>query len=772
VSAIGRRVRRGDGEAKVRGAAIYGMDYAEPGMLPSAVRRADLAAARISRVDTTAASAMPGVRAVVTAADAPVLSGKLGLKDQTMFAAGYVRYAGEPIAAVAADTPEQAAAAAAAIEIELEPLEPVLDLSTALDEGTRLVHPEWADYEAVMPGHRHGNLAWEARIDHGDVDAAFAAAYAVVADEFRVPRQHQSPIEPHVAVARFELGRFIVHTPTQHPYLVQARVAELLRVPPSAVRVIVPTVGGGFGGKIDCMLEPIACLLARISGRPVRVVNDRADELATTGPRENALIRLRTAVDAGGRILAQEGHIIADNGANSSGETVACACVAPLTLGGTYAIPAARYRSQVVYTNTAPTAAFRGIGGVYSVFAQELHLDHIARGLDIDRREFRLRNVLRAGDEMVNGQVMADAFLVEALESIERRAPWAELKAHSRPLRGVAVVPVTWITNPGPSDVTVRLAEDGNVVLTCAGVEIGTGSVAVGIRQVVAEQLGVPVDDVLVVTTDTDGAGYDHGTQGSRTVYGLGSAAIDAAAKVKAQILATAAAMLEAAEADLELVDARVGVIGDPRGSVSLASVAARSLWSTGPISATGRFVGRPVPFDQSRLAGALFTYFNAASYHAHLAEVEVDPDTGRVRVLRYLVAQDVGKAINPTMIEGQVQGGVAQGIGYALFEELRLGPDGLVQDTDLEHYRLPTALDVPSIDLEILENPCASGPFGAKGAGEAPIVPVAAVIACAVADAIGRPINELPISPARVLAALREPAALAGTQSYDPAVL
>ncbi|MFC5996295.1 xanthine dehydrogenase family protein molybdopterin-binding subunit [Pseudonocardia hispaniensis] len=764
--AIGRRVRRADGEPKVRGSAIYGMDHVEPGMLHGAVRRAEVPAARIVRLDTTAAAQMPGVRAVATAADAPGLSGMLVLKDQSVFASEVIRYVGEPIAAVAADTPAQAAAAAAAIELELEPLDPVLDLDTALDSDTRLIHPDWESYQTLVPGPRGGNLAWEARLERGDVDAAFASAYRVVSDEFRVPRQHQSPIEPHAAVARYDQGRFTVHTPSQFPYLVRGRVAELLGVRPSAVRIVVPTIGGGFGGKLDALLEPLACVLARKAGRPVQLLNSRADELRTAGPRENAIVRLRTAVDAEGRILAQDGHILADNGANSSGETVACAGVAPLALGGTYRIPAARYVSQVVYTNTPPTAAFRGVNGPYCIFAQEMHLDHIARELGIDRREIRLRNVLRPGQAMVNGQVLEDAFLVEALESVESRAPWAELTGRARPLRGVAVVPVTWITNPGPAEASVKLAEDGTVMVTCAAAEIGTGAVTTGVRQIVAETLSVPIEDVLISAPDTDAGGYDHGAQGSRTTYGMGKAAGDAAEQVRDQILQTAADLLEASPEDLELGNGQVRVVGAPDATVTLAAVGGAAMWAGGPISASGRFVSPPVPFDAGCMAGALFTHFSAASYHAHLAEVEIDPDTGAVTILRYVIAQDVGRAINPTMIEGQVHGGVAQGLGYAMLENLRLDEAGRVLDAGLESYRLPTALDVPPIDLEILENPCSSGPFGAKGAAEPPIVPVAAVIACAVADAIGRPINELPVSPFAVLGAWREGADVVGAST------
>jgi CO/xanthine dehydrogenase Mo-binding subunit len=758
--AVGRSIPRPDAEAKVRGAAVYTVDLAEAGMLHAAVLRAELSAARITRLDTSAAAGLPGVHAVVTGADAPALSGMLVVKDQTVFAIDTVRYAGEPIAAVAAETPEQAAAALAAIELELEPLDPVVDLDAAVAPDARLIHPGWADYAAPVDGFRSGNIAWDARLEKGtdeEWSAAFAAAHRVVSDEFRVPRQHQTPLEPHACVARYTTGRYTVHTSTQFPHSVRSRTAELLGIRPSAVRVLVPTVGGGFGGKLDAMLEPMACLLARRSGRPVRLVNSRAEELATAGPRENAVLRLRTAVDAEGRILAQEADVLTDNGANSSGETVICAGLPALALGSTYRIPLARYRTRVVYTNTAPTAAFRGVGGPYVVFAQESHLDHVARALGVDRRELRLRNVLRPGEAMVNGQALDDPILIEALESVERRAPWdRERPATPGKLRGKAVVPLTWLTNPGPGEASVSLSDDGTVLVTTAATEIGTGAIQTGVRQIVAERLGVHVDDVLVSTPDTDAAGFDNGAQGSRTTYGAGNAAGEAAGELREQILRTAADMLEAAETDLEIAGDVVQVAGSPGASVTLAAVSAAAMWSSGPLSATGRFVAQPPEFDAGCVIGGLFSTINATSSHAHAAEVEVDPDTGEVTVLTYVVAQDVGRAINPAMIVGQVNGAVAQGVGYALYEDLRIGPDGRVLDRNLETYRIPTALDVPPIDLEILENPLPTGPYGAKGVAEPPIVPVAAVLACAVSDAIGVTVTDLPLSPFAVLAALR----------------
>lgn len=752
MSVIGTSVRRSDGEEKVRGDAVYGTDYAEPGMLHAAVLRSPVAAGRITRLDTESARGMPGVRAVVTGVDAPGISGWV-IKDQRLMAVEEVRYVGEPVAAVAADTNEQARAAVAEIDLGIDLLDPVLTPLEALEAGARVLHPDWESYALLAPGPRGGNVAWDSSLERGDVDTAFASAHLVVTDEFAVPRQHQSPIEPHAAVARYEAGRFVVHTPAQYPFLVRDRTAEFLGLRASAIRVVVTAIGGGFGGKLDAMLEPIACLLARRSGRPVRLVNTRREELTTASPRENATVRLRTAVAADGTLLAQEGDVLGDNGAYS-GETVFCASIPPVFLGSTYRIPNVRYRSRVVYTNTPPTAAFRGVNAPYCAFAQEMHLDHIAREVGVDRRELRLRHVLRAGEEMVNGQPLPDAAFEEAFAKVEQLAPWAELTARKIPYRGIGIVATTWLTNPGPGGATVKVNEDGTVTVISGGAEIGTGAMATGVRQLVADELGLPVDDVLLAETDTDAGAYDGGAQGSRTLFGVGNAAVGAASEVREKLLTVAAELLEASPADLELVDGHAAVTGAPGQRVPMAAIAAAATWTRGPISATGTHIAPPLPFDSGCMSGAIFTTFAAASYHVHLAEVDVDPDTGKVTVLRYVVAQDVGRAVNPQMIEGQIHGGVLQGLGYALYEDLRIS-GGVVMDENLETYRLPTALDAPPIDIALLEKPCPYGPTGVKGVAEPPIIPVAAVIGAAVSDAIAAPLRQLPLTPFAVLEAL-----------------
>jgi CO/xanthine dehydrogenase Mo-binding subunit len=751
---VGRSVRRADGAAKVTGAATYCVDREEPRMLHAALLRSPVAAGRITRLELSPARDLPGVRAIVSAADAPGRSGMF-VNDQPLFAAGTVRYIGEPVAAVAADTIEAARAAVAAIELEIEPAAAVTEIEAALAGDAPLVHPDWASYRSELEGTRDGNRLWEAELVSGDVDAGFAREdVLVLEDEFRVPRQHQSYIEPHCAVARYETGRYVVHCSTQFPALVRDRTAEALGVRGSAVRIVADTVGGGFGGKLDAGPEPYAGLLARHARRPVKLVYTRAEEFVAGTMRENAIVRLRSAVTRDGDVVAQEAEWAMDAGAYA-GETPAIAGIAMLTVSGAYRVGAVRYRGHAVYTNTPPTGSFRGVCGPYMVFATERHMDRIAGAIGVDRRALRMRNAHRPGDRLPNGQELADTAFAEAFERIEAIAPWAEVSAR-RPYHGVGIVAVTWLTNPLAGSATLKLNEDGTIGLVTAATDIGSGAVSMGLVQIVAEELGVRPEDVLLHAPDTDAAPYDAGAQGSRTVYNVGNAIIRAASQVREQILERAAGLIEAAAEDLRLVDGHVEVAGSPRHRVPLADVAAAALADIGPIAATGSAVSAPAPVDEATMRGAYMRHLNAPTSHVHLAEVQVDPDTGRVEVLRYVVAQDVGRAINPAGIEGQIHGGVAQGIGYALFENIRLA-DGRVLESDLESYRLPGALDIPRVEAILLEHPDPAGPYGAKGAGEPPIVPVAGAIANAVSDAIGRPIDRLPITPFDVLAALRE---------------
>lgn len=764
-SVIGEKIKRSDGITKVTGEAVYAVDYAEPGMLHAKLLRSPVPAGIIKKLDVSAARAMPGVRGVFTSEDAPDALAGWVLCEQRLLATDVVRYEGEPVAIVVADDLELARDALELIRLEIEPTEAVADIDAALAEGAPLVHPDWESYRPAIPSDfpRHGNVATETVYDPDSeaIEKAFEEADLVVEDAFRVPRQYQAYLEPKSAVAKFEDGRYLIHTAHQYPFNVRDRVAQFLGVRPSDVRVLGHHIGGAFGGKLDAALEPHAALAAKLTKRPVKLVNDRMEDLLTCTSRENAIVRIRTALTADGLIIGRDVDCLMDNGAYS-GESPGLASVPIHVFGQVYRAGAARIVTKLVYTHTAPTGAFRGVGGTYLYFALERHMDNCARRLGVDRREFRLNNLIKGGDSALNGQVLADAdILREAFERVEEVGPWAELidKPPTKgKLHGVGIAATTWLTNPMPGSLVLKLSEDGTIGVVTAATENGSGAVSMGVTQIVAAELGVQPADVVVTMPDTDTAGYDAGSQGSRTTHIVGRAATIAAVEMRDRIFSVAANLLEADKNDLELSGGSVIVKGDPQSGVTLAEVASTATWTVGPITASGSYTTPPLPFNPGCATGLLFPLFPTPTYHVHLAEVEVDLATGKVEVLRYIVAQEVGKAINPVGVRGQIQGGVAQGLGYALYENIEL-VDARYQERRLETYRLPLAVDVPDVEIILLEHPEPTGPYGAKGVAEPSIVPVAAAIGNAVADAIGGPIDRLPITPADVLAALDDTA-------------
>lgn len=756
---IGARTPRTDGETKVRGEAVYAVDYAEVGMLHAKLLRSPVAAGTIRRLDTSAAQRLPGVHGIFIARDAPIARAGSLVKDRPLFASEVVRYEGEPIAGVVAESVEQAQAAVAAIRLEIEPMQPVGNFDVALADGARLVHPDWETYECSVEYPRFGNVASETVFDPDPeaVRSMFEMADVVVESEYRAGRQYQAYLEPKSAVARYEDGRFIVHTSSQYPFNVRDQVAEVLGVRPSRVRVIGTHIGGGFGATLEAALEPYAALFAWKVGRPVKLLNGRLEDLLTCNSRGNAIVRMRTALSVDGRILGREVECLMDNGAYS--DRVPTATSLPLhVFGQVYRAGATRVVCKLVYTNTAPTGAFRGVSGVYLYFALERHMDECAVRLGIDRREFRLKNLIRDGDASLVGQVLEDAgILREAFDRIERVAPWAEItsKASSKgKLHGVGIAAVTWLTNPRSGGVTLKLNEDGTLGLVTGATDNGSGAVTMAVTQIAAEEFGVSPRDVVVLLPDTDSAIYDAGSQGSRTTHIVGRATRIAAQEVRAKIFKVAADLLEAAEVDLQLAEGTVRVTGSPDRRVSLADVAAAAMRSTGPIAGTGSYTTPMPTYDPACATGLLIPTFPTPTYHVHLAEVEVDPATGQVTVLRYIVAQEVGKAINPDGVRGQIQGGVAQGLGYVLYESLDI-EDSRYKQRTLEMYRLPLAVDVPNVEIILLEHGEAAGPHGARGVGEPPIVPVAAAVGNAICDALGKSINRIPIRPDDILASL-----------------
>lgn len=752
-SVVGTSTRRLDGLSKVRGEAVYAVDVGLPGMLHAGILGSPVPAGRIVACETSAAEQIEGVWAVITADDAPTHRTGLVVHDQRIFASGYVAYEGEPIAAVAAETPELVRRALDAIRLEIEPTAPVVDLDRAVRSDSPLVHPDWESFGTGGDVPRHGNVCGELTSDPPGVDEGFAAADLVVEDEFRAQRQYQAYLETRGAVAVFESGRYTIHLSHQFPFNVRDRLAAALGVRVSDIRVVGHHMGGGFGAKLDLTIEPYAALLAQTTGRPVKLVLDRTTDMITAPCREDAIIRLRSAVGRDGRILAREMEVLLDSGAAATDGPYLCSI--PFLLAGVpYRTGPTRVTSRTIYTNTAPTGAFRGVSGTHAVFALERHADHIADRVGVDRRQWRLDNLKSDGDALLNGQVLPDlSILREAFEKAEEAVPWDSLG--QGPHRGVGIAACVWLTNPMPGSATVKLNEDGTVTVVTGATENGSGALAMGIAQIAAEELGVTTDQVVVSLPDTDASAYDAGSQGSRTTHVVGRAVGEAASEVRRKVFEVAAEMLEASVDDLEIVDGTVAVKGVPGSSITLAAVATTATFTQGPIAGTGRAITPQPAHDPTCASGLLFPTMPTPTYHVHVAEVEVDPVTGNVDVLRYIVVQEVGKAINPNGVYGQIQGGVAQGLGYALWEGLAIGEDGRYRQRTLETYRLPIALDVPRVEAYLLEHPDTLGPYGAKGVAEPPVVPVAAAIASAVSAATGSPINQIPITPDDVLEAL-----------------
>jgi CO/xanthine dehydrogenase Mo-binding subunit len=745
---------RRDARDKLRGRTRYTVDQVRPRMLHAALARAQVPSARIVRIDVSAALAMPGVRAVATAADAPFRHG-IGVADHPLFATDRIRYDGEPIAAIAAETLAQAQAAAAAVVVELEPLPAAISMADGLAPSAPLVHPEWRGYEVLLEGAaRGGNVAWEATVVRGDVDLAFARTdVEIVESTFRVGRQNHLALEPRAVIASYEDGRFHIETSTQVPWSIKNATARFLNLPPSDVRVTVPPVGGGFGLKFDWALEPFAALLARAAGRPVRLVNSRREEMLTCLCRENADIRIRSAVTKDGEIVGREAVVLMDCGAYG-GEQIFLTTMTAHTLGGNYRLGAVRLVSRAIYTNTAPNGAFRACNGVYNTFALERHTDEICAAIGMEPLEFRHRNVLGNKDIGSTGQVFEGNVLKPMLDRMnELRAA----KPSKRPLagerlygRGTAVG--TWFVFVGPSAATVHLNADGSATLVTAGVEIGSGSMMQSLPQIVAGALGLKPENVVVRTADTDAAGYDVGVGGGRTTVSLGAASLVACEEVRRKLLAVAAHMLEAAPDDLVLRNGRVEITGAEGSGTTIAAVAQRAQTIVGPISGSGSFTGPGVAAMPGCAAGHFIEALDIPVFAVHDCEVAVDPETGHVEVLSYRVVQDVGRALNPRAISGQIQGGVVQGLGYALHEEISIDAGGRIRQDSLETYRVPLAGDVIPVEISLYEGAPSIGPLGTKGAGEVPILNVGAAIACAVSNAIGRRVAELPLTPPRVL--------------------
>lgn len=757
---VGKSLPRSDGRAKVTGQAIYTADIEYKGLLHGAILRSPTPAGKIRKLNIEAARAMPGVRAVATALDAPKTRAGWVIQDTTLFAVDEVLHEGEPVAAVAADTLQQARAALEAIELTIDEITPVGTIHQAMAPGARALHPELKAY-STAPGlefNRSQNFAVNRVFEDGDVDPVFASAHQVIEDVFEFGRQYHAYLEPKACIAAFRDGRYFIDTGHQYVFNIRDRVAQFLGCRISDVRVTGQTMGGGFGGKLDHGPEPYAAILSRlVGGRPVKMVFTREEDMLVGTSREDARVTIRSALSADGEIIARELLTDHNNGAYS-GEMPALAGVALLKPRTIYRSGPTRSRFRLIYTNTTPTGAFRGVSGVPIVTAVERHMDHLANVTGQDRKEFRLRHLMDDGDMLPNRQPLHDVSITrKAFDAVEKIAPWKQFSSDKKPLEGVGIGCTGWLTNPMPGAATVKLNEDGTANVTSGTNDIGTGAMVQGVAQVVAEALGLALENVRINQTDTDLAAYDGGSQGSRTARVVGRAAFHAAMDVRRKVFEDAGPMLQADPSELDMKDGFIFRKAEPGNRIALAEISGMaSAAGRGAIIGEGRHCEEPVQFDPTCASGLLFAALMTPTYHVHAAKVAVDPVTGNVKVLRYIVAQEVGRALNPAAVMGQIQGGVTQGIGYALYEGLRIENSRYVERS-IEAYRLPLAIDIPEVEAVLLEHPDQTGPYGAKGTAEPPLVLAPSVIGNAIADAIGTHIPKIPITPEDILAVLEE---------------
>ncbi|MBI2880213.1 MAG: xanthine dehydrogenase family protein molybdopterin-binding subunit [Candidatus Tectomicrobia bacterium] len=774
MKSVGQHIERVDGWPKVLGEPVYAGDLKLPGMLHCALHRSAHPHARLLGEDAARAKAHPGVRAVVTGQDllaVPGLDPYFGFifRDQPLLAIGKVRFIGEPVAAVAADTREEAEAAAALVRVEYDPLPVVDDPVEAARPGSPTVH------DTIRPGplypnlraSHHGpdsNVCTHYRLRVGDVDRALAEAAAVFEDTFRSPPAQHAHLEPHSAVARVDPdGHVTVWTSSQSPSPLRMWLASMFGVPQNRVRVIVPYLGGGYGGKLYLKMEPFAVLLSKWTGRPVRAVA-RREEVFYLCSRHGAAVRIKTAVSREGKISAQQFEIHYDCGAYAeSGPRVAWKAAA--TASGPYKIPNVRVDSLLVYTNKTPAGAFRGFGVPQITFAQEAHMDVAAEYLGRDPVELRMEHALQEGDRYPSGELLDCVAIKECLAKAAEAFGWtASGRAAGRASgsggrvargRGVGLAIKTTATPTG-SEALLALNADGTANLLVSTVEMGQGCDTV-LSQLAAEALGIPVGKVRLVRPDTDVTPFDMATASSRSTFHMGNAIQRAAAEVRRELFAAASEILEVPPDQLELADGRVFVAGLPERGLSLADVFQQKLSKTpgGCLVGRGTYMTQAAPEDPKTGRTEKLTVNWSSS--AAAAEVEVDRETGVVKVLRLFVAANAGKAIHMRHCEQQILGAAILNVGLTLFEQMDYQNAQLLNGSFLE-YMVPTFEDVPGQFVPlVLEESHPLGPYGAKGVGESGCIATTPAIVNAIHDAAGVWVRDLPVTPEKVLRAIRE---------------
>jgi CO/xanthine dehydrogenase Mo-binding subunit len=742
---------RPDGKEKVTGSGRYTADLSLTGQLHAKFRYADHTHARIVSIDASRARALPGVLAVITHEDVPdVLYGDLA-QDRRLFAKERVRFEGDVVAAVAALTPELAAEAAAAIEVEYEPLPAVSDIEAALADDAPLIHEEWESYEADEELGRDGNVLGYSTVVKGDAEAAIAEADVVIKGRYVTDASQGAPIEPRALLAQWEGDRVTVWSSTQVPYAARAGVAHVLQLPESHVRIVVPLLGGGFGSKCDFHYEGHVAALARAAGRPVKLVFSREEEfVAPDHRREGMVIELETGARSDGTLVARRGRLVLDGGAYC-GEGGFFSQLAAMHAVGPYVIENVNVESTLVYTNNQPSGSIRAPTAPQVCWAVEQHMDELAEALGLDPVELRRRTLVEEGSEGPTRQVLGPIAIKETLErAVEMIAPDGELPDDE----GIGVSCGWWPSFGNPSGAYVKLNADGSGMIVTGAQENGSGAV-MALPLLAADVLGMKPTDFSILYQDTDAAPYDAGSSGSQTTMNNGRAVVEAAGEVRELLLDMAAKKLEVAREDLELADGQVRVVGSPSRAVEISSLAGAGE------RLIGKGSGRPPKNPPAEVEGCLgrlgMESFLEPQVFTHAARVKVDRETGVVQVLQVAAAHDSGTIVNRIGASGQVYGGVVMGIGQALLEVSQLDADGRQRNPHLLDYKLVTASDAPRIDVAWIETPAENGgPKGTKGVGEPPTVPTPGAIANAVARVIGARVRQLPMTPERVWAAMR----------------
>lgn len=746
-SVIGKRVINRDAAAKVTGKAVFAGDIRPKGMLHGKILRSEVPHARIRYIDTSKALALKGVKAVVTCRDTPLVKYSIHPKmaDKLPFEDEKVRYVGDEIAAVAAVDEKTATRAVSLIQVDLEPLETVFDPVDAMKEGAVRIHD-----------HVENNVSKQFKMVCGDMEKGFAASDIILEETFTTHGQSHASIETHVCVADYAHDHQVtVWANTQAPHPLKQRISRVLSIEPDKIRVIPPHVGGGFGSKIDLDTTHIACvLLSRKAGKPVRIVNTRQEQFSATRMRHPSVCKLKFGVNRDGTIQAKQAEAIIDNGAyNSHGPSVMG--YHNVMFSTLYRAKHISYEGRLVYTNKNYGGACRGYGDPQATFAQETMMDMVADKLGMDPIELRLKNANQPDEETANAVKITSCGLAETLEAVKKASNWTGKKKAKKPHRGVGVASMTY-TGGGSrgsgfnySGATLKMDASGTIFLHSGATDIGQGSNTT-LSMIAAEILGTSPERIRLTTSDTDTTLPCMGTFGSRVTFCAGNAVSRAAQHLRGKILAQAAEMLEIPEGRLEIRDRRVFDKENPDKGVLFSQIGAASYaGKQAVLSGSGYYDGPEIApdFDPK----SYYAYPGPAmSFATHLAEVAVDPDSGKVELINFYAAHDSGVVINPLLAEGQIEGGAAMGFGWALTEELKFD-GGRILNPNFHDYKICSIKDIPQVLPILIETRDPNGPFGAKGLGECAMVCTAPAILNAIYDAVGVRICDLPATSEKV---------------------